>query len=1560
MTKKQKILLVVGIVLLLTCIGIILAMVLPKAPMEEQAAPAAGDMTYTVQVENASGMTFSGVGVYIYEDETLSELIWFDKTNDQGQMQFTETASDSYVAVLADVPAGYQKEDIYPITGELTKIVLSAGVVDEDAAEDLKLGLGDVMMDFTVTTPDGTEYVLSELLKEKRAVILNFWYIECQPCNLEFPFMQEAYEKYSDYLEILAMNPVNMSDEEIAAFQQQMGLTFPMAKVDAVWEQIMQLTAYPTTVVIDRYGNIVLIHKGMIDNAETFEQLFAYFTADDYEPKAIEKLEDIVVPEEGSSEENPMMAGNSDLEFTVGPGKEYFLELYKIVQKMYLTFASDGDFHVIYNGNTYYSQNGKLTLTVEADNLRSAVKITVVNDSDKELTIYGYFSAPGGTLGNPYTLKMGEFTASVSAGNDQGVFYNYTAPEDGYLMLQLKGVSPKNVQCGFALYNLSSYKYMTAEADGSNSDDGYRTLIMPVKKGQKIQFSAAAVPDSEWNYPAATFTFIATFMDEEEAKKKEEEGELEDLPDLEEEEEIELPSVTYKVTVVDQDGEPVPDVIINLQGTLEYVYEPEEDASDDKNEDKSDDKKEKKTFTEKVNVNLTTNEKGVVKQKGLPGTLTGTIFVPDGYTVASSRFELTEEAPKLKIKLTKIEEVAMKNYTVTIVDPEGNPVPGVTVMIGTGFAETDEKGKVTLKLAEQEGYTAYIANVPAQYTLEKTAFTFKEGKNKLKITVDWSVGTEKNPIPVEDKLFFFADDIPAEGEVYYAVSGVQGSTLTIGDGTTPVNVYVKVNGGEPVYPDETTGILTIPMDVEEEPVLIGIGNPGEEDTSYRVNFVFPLGTRQNPEPLTSLAMIRTTLEAGDENGYYYSYTCVNNAELTVSYRAPWPAADNTITVTGATVEQAITYSVDGRTAKAVVDVLANEPVLIHVAAVDTTQGATVTIKGSLAEEPLEPGQTRYNVTLQDREENRLEGLNVQFMQGETAVTEVLTTNARGTVSAVLPTGEYTAVLLSDRYSYDEDLLDLSETNKNVVVTLTELPPPVEEGKTRYMVTVTDYVDAPQKNVMVKFMNGSAMAGFGTTDKNGEVTLDLDTAKYTIELAFSDSKTYYYTSGVTVKEGAPKATVKVTSQLPGDEKKTFWGSNNAEQSEYNVGEYTCKPVTAGGTYLSQMQSDIMNFYYFTPEEAGTYLFTTSSSKAKLHYFGGSTYPFHWTQADMEEEGYICGKNKFSMSIHEKKLGVTYVLGVTGAEDCVLIIKRTGDAAFDEAYADAVPYELQEEPKPFTLKLGKKETLTYIDLEGKTKANKPVYNKKDGYYHLGSEDGPIIYVNMGLSDSNMRYIPLYIMCGGNGMTASGFSYSYYDDDGNFIKKEQYNEAIIAIGECADETYGVYPLNDDLILMLQNGGSRMGWWDKDHPNFLFEELDKLNTDIAWMFCCCYVTEASTASLSLTPDVADQAPAAEEVEVEAPVEEVVEATEPTEQEATESTEPEVTESTEPEVTEPTELEATEPTEPKATEPTEPEGTEPTEPEATESTEPEGTEPTEPEGTEPTEQEATEPTEGE
>ena len=168
---------------------------------------------------------------------------------------------------------------------------ISTELSDEDSKASSGYQIGDQMPDFSVTTPDGEKITLSDLLKDHNTVVLNLWFAGCSPCELEFPYLEEAYQKYSDKVAVVALTPYD-EDDAITKYKESHSLTFPMAKDTAGLTENFNIDGFPTTIIIDRFGTICFRETGSQPSTNAFESMFEAFSADDY----TESLLDFTIP----------------------------------------------------------------------------------------------------------------------------------------------------------------------------------------------------------------------------------------------------------------------------------------------------------------------------------------------------------------------------------------------------------------------------------------------------------------------------------------------------------------------------------------------------------------------------------------------------------------------------------------------------------------------------------------------------------------------------------------------------------------------------------------------------------------------------------------------------------------------------------------------------------------------------------------------------------------------------------------------------------------------------------------------------------------------------------------------------------------------------------------------------------------------------------------------------------------------------------------------------------------------------------------------------------------
>ena len=130
--------------------------------------------------------------------------------------------------------------------------------------------------DFSLNTPGGKAMRLSEL--KGSVVFLNFWATWCGPCRTEMPSMEALYARLkSRGLEILAVD-VQERPLDVENFFREFKLSFP-ALLDSSGRisMLYNITAFPTTFILDREGNIIARLVGSI-NWNTPEMLAAFET----------------------------------------------------------------------------------------------------------------------------------------------------------------------------------------------------------------------------------------------------------------------------------------------------------------------------------------------------------------------------------------------------------------------------------------------------------------------------------------------------------------------------------------------------------------------------------------------------------------------------------------------------------------------------------------------------------------------------------------------------------------------------------------------------------------------------------------------------------------------------------------------------------------------------------------------------------------------------------------------------------------------------------------------------------------------------------------------------------------------------------------------------------------------------------------------------------------------------------------------------------------------------------------------------------------------------------
>ena len=114
---------------------------------------------------------------------------------------------------------------------------------------------------FTLKSRSGKNIKLSELRGE--VVMLNFWASWCGPCRQEMPHLEKIHKKYKRLgFTLLGVN-VEENSTDAKNYLKDVKVTFPIL-FDSTQKtsKLYNVSAMPTTILIDRNGNKRFIHKG--------------------------------------------------------------------------------------------------------------------------------------------------------------------------------------------------------------------------------------------------------------------------------------------------------------------------------------------------------------------------------------------------------------------------------------------------------------------------------------------------------------------------------------------------------------------------------------------------------------------------------------------------------------------------------------------------------------------------------------------------------------------------------------------------------------------------------------------------------------------------------------------------------------------------------------------------------------------------------------------------------------------------------------------------------------------------------------------------------------------------------------------------------------------------------------------------------------------------------------------------------------------------------------------------------------------------------------------------
>ena len=387
-------------------------------------------------------------------------------------------------------------------------------------------------------------------------------------------------------------------------------------------------------------------------------------------------------------------------------------------------------------------------------------------------------------------------------------------------------------------------------------------------------------------------------------------------------------------------------------------------------------------------------------------------------------------------------------------------------------------------------------------------------------------------------------------------------------------------------------------------------------------------------------------------------------------------------------------------------------------------------------------------------------------------------------------------------------------------------PPANETL-EYSVTILDMTGEHVSDVIVKVMKGEEQIKMfpyrGQTQK-----LTLDKGSYTLELDLSSLEGKYTADAASLilTPEAPATTVRLV-RTPEGERGIYVGDPISR-------DYTAAYLVEAGTYHVTLTQGDYTFLVFAPTVAATYTFTYECESELTVSYHGSTFFVQGRDLTGVGDDVARFENGISINVYPSNIGGDMVVALKSnvATSCTLHVKNAGDPGTRLEDQPWRPYTEAPSRVAEQLAMNPTGTFTAVDL---TDLSLKAVLGADGYYHVGSADGALLYIDL---TSSTPYIPsIQTICANQRM-----GIYVYDASGNVIEKRSYNELFLQYGMPSDQDTHVdepirVALTEKLAEAIIEFGNKYGWWVENSDTNIFASTlagMPLNVEYAWLLYC------------------------------------------------------------------------------------------------------------------------------
>ena len=120
--------------------------------------------------------------------------------------------------------------------------------------------IGKDAIPFSVKDINGNEHSLNNL--KGKIIVMNFWFVECKPCIIEIPELNELVKKYESK-EVVFLGFATNDTSTLNSFLKEMDFLYKIIPNSKEIAADYEVLGYPTHVVIDQNSKIAFLTSGL-------------------------------------------------------------------------------------------------------------------------------------------------------------------------------------------------------------------------------------------------------------------------------------------------------------------------------------------------------------------------------------------------------------------------------------------------------------------------------------------------------------------------------------------------------------------------------------------------------------------------------------------------------------------------------------------------------------------------------------------------------------------------------------------------------------------------------------------------------------------------------------------------------------------------------------------------------------------------------------------------------------------------------------------------------------------------------------------------------------------------------------------------------------------------------------------------------------------------------------------------------------------------------------------------------------------------------------------------